>query len=90
MYNYKLNKKAQVGETISWVVATIVIIGILMIFIYITFLMSKVKSINVENLPLPNSEQNVDLLAEKTSFAHQLDDNRGKEIIDNILKEDEK
>ena len=85
----KNNKKGQVGVTISWVIATIVIIGVLMIFIYISVLMSKVKMINLENLKISSSEEKIKLLAEKTSLAHQLVNDKNKDIIDKILKENE-
>ena len=81
------NRKGQVGVTISWVIATIVIIGVLIIFIYISILMSKVKMINIGNLEIYCSEKKTELLAEKTSLAHQLANNRNKELIDNLLRE---
>ena len=81
------NRKGQVGVTISWVIATIVIIGVLIIFIYISILMSKVKMINIGNLEISGSEKKTELLAEKTSLAHQLANNRNKELIDNLLRE---
>ncbi len=39
------NKKAQVGETLTWIVATLVIIGTLLIFVYGSILLAKSKSI---------------------------------------------
>ncbi len=80
------NKKGQIGETISWVIATLVIIGVLIIFVYISILMSKVKQLGDMEL-ISDSGQKTGLLTEKTSFAHQLADNRNKEFIDNILAE---
>jgi len=81
-------KKGQVGETTSWIVATIVIIGILIIFVYISILMSKVKTINIGELQISDSGKGTGILAEKNSLAHQLANNKNKEMIDNILKED--
>jgi Na+-transporting methylmalonyl-CoA/oxaloacetate decarboxylase gamma subunit len=81
------NKRGQVGETISWVIATIVIIGVLLIFIYISTLMSKVKQISEIELSVSGSDIKTELLTEKTSLAHQLANNRNKEVIDNILAE---
>lgn len=82
-------KKAQVGETISWVIATLVIIGILMIFIYISVLMAESKKITNIELKISDSEEKINLLTEKSSLAHQLANNRNKEVIDNILDENE-
>jgi len=42
----KKNKKAQVGETLTWIVATLVILGVLFIFIYASVAMAKAKSMN--------------------------------------------
>ncbi len=80
------NKKGQIGETISWVIATLVIIGILIIFVYISVLMSKVKQLEDTELTSDSGEK-IELLTEKTSFAHQLAGDRNKEFIDNILVE---
>jgi hypothetical protein len=84
MLNYKLNKRAQVGETVSWIVATLVIIGILIIFIYVSVLMSKVKVVGIGAINF-YSESGVDILAQKTSFAYNLTNNKNKELIDGIL-----
>ncbi len=84
-YNNK-NKKAQIGETLSWVVATLVIIGILLIFIYISVLMSKVKIISVGNVKT-DLEKESQILNMKTSLSHKLVNNENKDIIDNLLKE---
>jgi hypothetical protein len=40
----KKNKKAQVGETMTWIIATLVIIGTLLIFIYFSIALAKAKS----------------------------------------------
>lgn len=90
MLNYrKIGKRAQVGETITWIVATLIIIGILLIFIWISILMSKVKVIGIGNLKTDLTKESVSLNV-KTSLAHQIANNKNKEIIDNILKEDDK
>lgn len=80
------NGKGQIGETTSWVIATLIIIGILIIFIYISILMADVKKISISNIQ--SSEQEIDLLSEKTSFAYKLTDNKDKMLIDNLLKEE--
>jgi|GEM_PF-1225625 len=81
----KRDKRAQIGETLTWIIATLVIIGILLLFIFFSSLMSKVKAIRVGNLETDVKITNV--LKEKTSFAHQLANYKDKELIDNILKE---
>jgi hypothetical protein len=42
----KKNKKAQIGETLTWIVATLIILGVLLIFIYASLALAKAKSVN--------------------------------------------
>jgi len=87
MSNYKrIGKRAQIGETVIWIIATLVIVGVLLLFIFISSLMSKVKTIHVGNLETDVKVTN--LLKEKTSFAYQLTDYKNRELIEGILKED--
>lgn len=46
MLNKIKNIKAQVGETITWVIATIIILAILMFFIFGAVTLSSTKSLN--------------------------------------------
>lgn len=64
------NKRAQVGESITWVIATIVLIAILIIFIFASVALSKVKSIKI-NLKA-NSEESVDWINSKTQMAYSV------------------
>jgi len=80
------NNKGQVGETMSWVVATLIIIGILIAFIYISVLMADLKKISLADIHT-ESEQGVDILSEKTVLAHTLANNKDKQQIDQILGE---
>lgn len=85
----RYNKKAQTAETISWIVATLVIIGILLIFIYISVLMSKVKVVGIGDVKTDLGEGSA-ILNIKTSLANQLTNGKNKDVIDNILKQDDK
>lgn len=80
------SNKGQVGETMSWVVATLIIIGILIAFIYISVLMADLKKISLNDIHT-ESEQEVNILSEKTALAHTLADNKNKQQIDQILEE---
>ncbi|MCX6747046.1 MAG: hypothetical protein NTU63_02830 [Candidatus Pacearchaeota archaeon] len=82
------SKKAAVGATMSWIIATLVIIGILLIFIYVSILLSKTKAINIGNLKTDSKEYNT--LELKTLFAHQLANNKNKGLIDDAIKEQNK
>jgi hypothetical protein len=83
------HKRGQTGETITWVIATLVIIGILILFIYISTVMGKAKTITggEANAELPAKSL---VLSEKTSLAHQIAENKHKEVIDSIIKEYDK
>ncbi|MDD5012159.1 MAG: hypothetical protein PHQ66_00725 [Candidatus Nanoarchaeia archaeon] len=86
--NHKIrDKKAQVGETVSWIVATVIVLGIMIFFIYVSILISKTKMIQTLNLQSDVADK-PELLMYKTSLSHQLAGNLNKEIIDNILKEE--
>ena len=76
-------KKAQIGETMTWIIATIVIIAILIISIYISSLLGEAKSI----IPYKDFERKNDLLMEKSLFAYFLADK--SQIIYNQIKEQE-
>ncbi|MFA5953656.1 MAG: hypothetical protein WC812_03620 [Candidatus Pacearchaeota archaeon] len=45
MLNYKKNKTAQVGDTISWIIATVVILVVLFLFVFATSLLSEGKTL---------------------------------------------
>jgi len=88
MLNYrKIGKKAQVGETITWVIATLIIIGILILFILISSLMSKSKAVRIGDVEADIKINN--LLTEKTSFAYQLTNSKNKDIIEDILNKND-
>jgi hypothetical protein len=67
------NRKAQVGESITWVIATIILVAILIIFIYASVALSKVKSIKIDLKA--NSDDSVDWINSKTEMAYSIDDN---------------
>jgi hypothetical protein len=81
------SKKAQAGETVSWIIATLVIIGILIIFIYASVLMSKVKVINLQGVQSDLTDKSK-VLEEKTHLSNVILNNQDKEMIDNLLKND--
>jgi len=65
-------KKGQVGDTVTWVVATIVIIVLLMFFIFGTSLLADArKAINLKDpTTSENSLQKKDLFLEKSLFTY--------------------
>ena len=92
MLRYKVLKDkrgAELGETLTWIVATLIIIGILLVFIFFSVLMARVKAIAMENIKTDLPKESA-MLTMKTSLAHNLTNGKDKEIIDNILKKDDK
>jgi len=81
------SRSGQIGETVTWIIATLVIIGILIIFLVVSSFMSKIKAIHVADVETDMKESN--LVKEKTSFAYQLTNYKNKDIIENILKKDD-
>ena len=81
-----LNKKAQLSDVMTWIIATIAIIAILIIFVYAsTILAQKTKIISVKSFNF-DLEKEVDLLETKTSLAHSSASSEQKKIIDNYLE----
>ncbi len=86
MLNYKkIDKKGQIGETMTWIVATLIIIGVMLLFLFFSLLMSKSKAINVGELK-SDTVNVIEKSTVKTSLAEKLN-NQNKEIIDNVLKQ---
>ena len=86
MSEYKIkNKKAQIGETITWVVATIIIIAILILSIYVASLLSNTK----KTLTYASEGRKGDILMEKSLFAYFLANETDKEVIYSELKKND-
>ncbi len=84
-----LNKKAQVSEIMSWVIATIIIISILLLFVYASSLLAqKTKIVKVKSLKI-DSEQEVDLIATKNLIAYSSASGSEKKIIEEWQEENE-
>jgi len=82
-------KKGQTGETVAWLIATLVIIGILILFIYVSVLMANVKGVSIGNLQTDLAKES-QVLAEKTNLSNVIMTNKNKDTIDNILKNENK
>ena len=83
MYS-KINNKGQVGETVTWVVATVVIIVVLGISIFIaSFFFSKEKAPDIFSITT------ADTLASKSLFSYALTkDDTGKTVYSELKAED--
>jgi hypothetical protein len=86
MSNYKFkNKKAQMAETITWVVATVIIIFLLVLSIYFSSVLGKGKSVDKENIKI--SQRNENWIEVKTSLAYG-SNSENKENIDIWVNEE--
>jgi len=81
------NNRAQISDTITWVVATIIILVIIFVFVYASSLLAiKIKIVDFKQDALALSNQ-VGLgkwLFGKTEFAYRLN-SLNKQVIDNFL-----
>ncbi len=79
------DRRGQIGATLTWLVAVIIIVAALIIFVAISLLLAKVKAVSVGDVRTDSgsSEQ----LAMKTTLAEQLTNNRDKQKIEEVLKE---
>lgn len=82
------NKRAQLGETMTWVIATIIVVVTLIVFIYVSSLLKGIRDVKIPDLKL-DSNSDVNWIQSKISFAHSLDEDKNKEFIDNWIKEAE-
>jgi len=84
MFKLKQNKKGQMGETITWVVATIIIVLVLAVSIFISsFSAEKFKRIQEPYF------QTADILASKSMFSYMLTKGNDDKIIYEQLKNQE-
>lgn len=87
MYRNILNKKnGAIGETLTWVFATPIILGALISFMIISLFLFNVKAINLGDIKTNIAEESP-VLVVKTFIAHDIAEDRNKETIDNILEE---
>ncbi len=93
------NQKGQIGETMTWVVATLVIIVILLLSVYAALILAKAKGFKIGELEIEEEEglyngigyiqfnNGGKILDTKTSLAHELANNENKNAIDDFLEE---
>jgi len=89
MSNNCLRKRGQTSETITWIIATIIIIAILMVFIYASYALSKTKEIvrSVKGVfSGDEEEENAGWIKTKTLLAYEIDDGN-KALIDKWIGE---
>lgn len=93
MLNYKGRRKVkgQAGDTITWVVATIIIVVLLIFFIYVSSVLAKAKSVEsfVKGIFSEKDINKADWISTKTSLAYEIND-KNKQVIDKWIEENAK
>jgi biopolymer transport protein ExbD len=80
-----LNKRAQVGETMTWVVATVIILVMLVIFIYASsILAAKTAKVSLE-AKTAEVDDSANWIEEKNGLALNLNGNK-KSFVENWIK----
>lgn len=86
---FNRNKKAQIGETLTWIVATLIIIVILVFSIFITFFLGKTKNLSKDNRGFSLGESE-DLFVMKSLSGYLLtEDASGERIFDKLKNKNE-
>lgn len=90
--NLLKNKRAQVGETLTWIVATIIIIFILLIFIYASVALGKAKAINPKKVKFKDlgedGKKEITWIEAKTILAKQIN-SQNENSIDNWINQNQ-
>lgn len=81
------NKRGQISESLTWVVATFILIAILLIFIYVSIALSKTKSIKV-NIRTSLGDS-FDWIDKKTEMAYSINSANRDEIDEWISRRGE-
>lgn len=84
----KKDKRGQLGETLTWIVATIIIIFVLVAFVFAASLMGKAKAVSPKKVELKKGETvlSINWIEVKTIFAFEKNiENKNK--IDSWIKE---
>lgn len=84
MLKYKIGKKAQIGPTLTWIFATLIIFSILAFFVFASIGLSKLKFIGVGELKSDLEKESL-ILEGKTNLAYELN-SINKKIIEEAIK----
>jgi hypothetical protein len=81
------NKKAAIGETLTWTVATFIIVTMIILFLFFSGLMARLKSVSVDSGNIAVDGE--DLIESKTSLALDIEDAK-EDYIEDWIKEEKK
>jgi hypothetical protein len=85
-----LNKKGQLSDAMTWVVATMIIVVLLAVFIYASDVLGEANKIEkgVKTLLKGDLEEGIDYFYEKSKFAYKINSDNKNEIDEWILEEE--
>jgi len=76
-----LNKRAQLSDAMTWIIATLAIIIILVIFVFASQVIAKAKEISsLKSIEGGSSNLEVDLIEKKNAFAFEKNKNNELKI----------
>jgi hypothetical protein len=85
----KYNKKAQIGETLTWVIATLIIALILVLFVIASSTLGKAKNLTSSKKgEIENSK--IDFIKTKTEMAYAINNQNKDKIEEWIALENKK
>lgn len=85
-----LNKKGQISEIMTWIVATLIIVSVLIVFIYASSLLAqKTKILKAKDLKIDTGKEQ-DLIEVKNNIAYTSALNSDKNIIEVWRENNEK
>jgi hypothetical protein len=86
----KYNRRGQVADTMTWIVATIIIVLVLILFVYASSILAKTKGIErfVKGL-FSEDDEEVDWIKVKTDLAYEIED-KNKALIEKWIEDEKK
>jgi len=85
---FKMNKKAAIGATMTWVVATIILLVVTIFFIYSSYILAEEKEMLGFELFVQEVEQSSSIQSEQILLALLETELEGKKIKDYIINRD--
>lgn len=82
------NKKAQVGETLTWMISTIIILVLLIVFVYSTLAFAKAKNIETSSIDFgkADSSEKINWMYSKSELAFSMN-NQNENVIRGWINE---
>ena len=86
-YSLKKNRKGQIAETITWVIATIIIVFLISASIYAAILLGESKTVDKSKAGISGSDS-LDWVSQKTGLALNINNKNSDKIISWVKESD--